>query len=142
MDRVLVISVSQMVVVDVVSTDRYPVNLDYVPHLDQVWVQCWRQNEPGTQKTLQVIRDAKEKKKHHTVHPEPIDSHFDLVENLFLPPDLKSSSQYRYGYVSHKNARGLYKMDLVGLRYIKSVDLTPYNCFPQHLQFSALCKIS
>lgn len=34
---------------------------------------------------LQVIRDASQKKKHHTVHPEPIDGHFDLVENLFVP---------------------------------------------------------
>lgn len=33
----------------------------------------------------QVIRDAAQKKKHHTVHPEPIDGHFDLVENLFVP---------------------------------------------------------
>lgn len=129
-----------MVVVDVISTDRYPVELNYVPHLDQVWVRCWRKEEVGAQKTLQVIRDAKEKKKHHTVHPEPINSHFDLVENIFFPPDLKSSSQFRYAYVSHKNARGLYKMDLIGIRYTKSIDLTPYNCFPQHVEFSALCK--
>lgn len=140
MDRVLVISTAQMVVVDVVPTDRYPVELHYVPHLDQVWVECWRSEDDDSQKTLQVIRDAKEKRKHHTVHPEPIDSHFDLVEALFLPPDLKSSSQFRYGYVSHKNGRGLYKMDLIALRYTKSVDLTPYNCVPQHIEFSALCK--
>lgn len=141
LDRVLVLSTEELVIVDVIPTDRFPVELHYLRHLDQVWVECWRTDDgDDSQKTLQVIRDAKEKRKHHTVHPEPIDSHFDLVANLFLPPDLKSSSQFRYGYVSHKNGRGLYKMDLVALRYTKSVDLTPYNCVPQHIQFSALCK--
>ncbi|OXA59102.1 Follistatin-related protein 5 [Folsomia candida] len=138
LDRVLVISNSQMVVVDMVPTDRFPVELHYVPHLDQVWVECWRSDETPTQKTLQVIREGKVKRKHHTVHPEPIDSHFDLVEHLFIPPDSESSSQFRYAYVGHKNGRGLYKMDLVALRYTKSVDLTPYNCVPQHIQFSSL----
>jgi hypothetical protein len=33
-----------------------------------------------------VIREASQKKKHHTVHPEPIDGHFDLVYSLFIPP--------------------------------------------------------
>lgn len=28
----------------------------------------------------------------------------------------------------------------MALRYTKSVDLTPYNCVPQHIQFSSLCK--
>lgn len=37
-------------------------------------------------KTIQVIRDASQKRKHHTVHPEPIDGHFDLVRDLFMPP--------------------------------------------------------
>lgn len=139
LDRLIVISVSQMEIVDIISTDRYPVELHYIRHLDQLWVECWRYEENKSEKTLQVIRDARQKDKHHTVHPEPIDSHFDLVEKLFLPSDLKSSSQFRYGYVSHKNGRGLYKMDLIALRYTKSVDLTPYNCVPQHVQFSALC---
>lgn len=69
----------------VVITDKYPVALHYVAHLDQVWVLNWRSVYDDGVKTIQVIRDASQKKKHHTVHPEPIDGQFDLVRDLFMP---------------------------------------------------------
>lgn len=50
------------------------------------------------------------------------------------------SHMFKYGYVSHTNQRGLYKLDLANMRYIRSLDLTPYNCVPRSMQFSALCK--
>ncbi|XP_076032661.1 follistatin-related protein 5-like isoform X3 [Oratosquilla oratoria] len=137
-DRVLVISVQQMVVVDVVVTDQFPVDLSYVPHLDQVWVLNWRSTVDEGVKTIQVIRDASQKKKHHTVHPEPIDGHFDLVKDLFVPPTQDLGHEFRYAYVTHTNQRGLYKLDLANMKYVKTVDLTPYSCVPQHLVFSSL----
>ncbi|KAG8276434.1 Follistatin- protein 5 [Homalodisca vitripennis] len=137
-DRVLVISKIQMVVVDVVVTDKNPVALHYVPHLDQVWVLNWRSDRDQGVKTIQVIRDAAQKRKHHTVHPEPIDGQFDLVRDLFMPPIQDMSHMFKYGYVSHTNQRGLYKLDLANMRYIRSLDLTPYNCVPRSMQFSAL----
>lgn len=139
-DRVLVISKIQMVVVDVVVTDKYPVDIHYVPHLDQVWVLNWRSDNNTGIKTIQVIRDAGQKRKHHTVHPEPIDGQFDLVRGLYIPAANQELSHFnfKYGYVTHTNQRGLYKLDLSNLRYTKSVDLTPYNCVPAHVQFSAL----
>jgi len=69
----------------VVITDKYPVALHYVAHLDQVWVLNWRSVYDDGVKTIQVIRDASQKRKHHTVHPEPIDGQFDLVRDLFMP---------------------------------------------------------
>ncbi|KAJ8931242.1 hypothetical protein NQ314_015886 [Rhamnusium bicolor] len=51
-----------------------------------------------------------------------------------------SHYSFKYGYVTHTNQRGLYKLDLVNLRYTRSVDLTPYNCVPTQVRFSALCK--
>lgn len=42
--------------------------------------------------------------------------------------------------MSHANQRGLYKLDLANMRYIRSIDLSPYNCVPRTLQFSSLCK--
>lgn len=152
LNRVLIISISQMVVVDVVSTDRLPVELHYVPQVDQVWIECWREEEPYTSKTLQVIRGAKEKKKHRAVRPKPLVSlEADLVQNVFLPPaespfiSLPSASatpspSFWHAYISHKNTRGLYKMDLRTLRYTKSIDLTSYNCLPEQVHFTALCK--
>lgn len=46
----------------------------------------------------------------------------------------------KYGYVTHTNQRGMYKLDLANMRYTRSADLAPYNCVPAHIQFSALCK--
>lgn len=74
-------------------TDKNPVALHYVPHLDQVWVLNWRSDSDQGVKTIQVIRDAAQKRKHHTVHPEPIDGQFDLVRNLFMPPIQVSDRQ-------------------------------------------------
>ncbi|KAK7788916.1 hypothetical protein R5R35_007352 [Gryllus longicercus] len=137
-DRVLVISKIQMVVVDVVVTDKYPVELHYVPHLDQVWVLNWRSEVNEGIKTIQIIRDAAQKRKHHTVHPEPIDGQFDLVKGLFMPPIQDMSHMFKYGYVTHTNQRGIFKLDLANMRYIRSIDLAPYNCVPRQIQFSAL----
>lgn len=50
------------------------------------------------------------------------------------------SHVFKYGYVSHTNQRGLYKLDLANMRYVRSIDLAPYNCVPRSMQFSALCK--
>lgn len=74
-----------MLLLQVVITDKYPVALHYVAHLDQVWVLNWRSVYDDGVKTIQVIRDASQKRKHHTVHPEPIDGQFDLVRDLFMP---------------------------------------------------------
>lgn len=80
----------------VVTTDKYPVGLQYVPALDQVWVLNWRSERNVGIKTIQVIRDAAQKRKHHTVHPEPIDGQFDLVRGLYIP-----HSQVKIFYACH-----------------------------------------
>ena len=67
------------------TTDKFPVDLQYVPSLDQVWVLNWRSENDLGVKTIQVIRNASQKKKHRTVHPEPIDGQFDLVRGLYIP---------------------------------------------------------
>ncbi|XP_076348907.1 follistatin-related protein 5-like isoform X2 [Tachypleus tridentatus] len=137
-DRVLIISRVQMVVVDVVVTDKYPVDLHYVPHLDQVWLTCWRSKEDLGAKTIQIIRDASQKRKHHTVHPEPVDGHFDLVSEMFIPQTQDLRHPWKYGFVVHTNQRGMYKMHLQGMKYVKTVDLTPYNCAPSSAAFAAI----
>lgn len=47
---------------------------------------------------------------------------------------------FKYGYVTHSQQKGLYKLDLANMRYVRTIDLSSYNCVPNHLQFSALCK--
>ncbi|KAL1494445.1 hypothetical protein ABEB36_010043 [Hypothenemus hampei] len=142
LDRILVVSTVQMAVVDVVGTDKVPVELSKVLHLDQLWLLSWREGNDTGAKTIQVIRDAAQKKTHHTVHPEPIEGRFefDVVKELFLPSSSQEISNYsfKYGYVTHTNQRGLYKLNLESLTYTRSVDLTTYNCAPEEIQFSSL----
>lgn len=68
-----------------VPTDKNPVQLWYVPSLDQVWVLNWRSEEDTGVKTVQVIEDASQKKKHRAIRPEPIDAQFDIIQNIYIP---------------------------------------------------------
>ena len=36
-------------------------------------------------KTVQVIEDAAQKKKHRAIRPEPIDAQFDIIQNIYIP---------------------------------------------------------
>lgn len=59
-----------------------------------------------------------------------------------IEPTLSQDFKYdfKYGYVTHTNQRGMFKLDLANMRYARIVDLAPYNCAPAHIQFPALCK--
>ena len=63
----------------VIPTDKVPVNIQYVEHLDQVWVTCWNDPDNTATKTALVIRQASQPARHHTVHTQPVANHFDLV---------------------------------------------------------------
>lgn len=36
-------------------------------------------------KTVQVIENAAQKKKHRAIRPEPIDAQFDIIQNIYIP---------------------------------------------------------
>lgn len=36
-------------------------------------------------KTIQIIKEAAQRKKHHTVRPEPLYAELDLVKGLYIP---------------------------------------------------------
>ncbi|KAE8737337.1 hypothetical protein FOCC_FOCC017200, partial [Frankliniella occidentalis] len=116
---------------EAIPTDKYPVGLHFIPHTGQVWVVNWRSDQDRGTKTIQVVRDALEKRRHRTVHLEPVRGEFDLVQALFLPPvgrDLMRG--LRRGYVSHAHRQALSKVDLDELRYSNAVDLSRYSCVP------------
>lgn len=138
-DRIIVLSVPLLTVVEAIPTDKYPVGLHFIPHTGQVWVVNWRSDQDRGTKTIQVVRDALEKRRHRTVHLEPVRGEFDLVQALFLPPvgrDLMRG--LRRGYVSHAHRQALSKVDLDELRYSNAVDLSRYSCVPVDVKFSAL----
>lgn len=74
-----------IMITQVVTTDKNPVDLWYVENLDYVWILNWRSEMDVGIKTVQVIKEAAQRKKHHTVRPEPIDAQFDLVKGLYIP---------------------------------------------------------
>ncbi|CAG0923910.1 unnamed protein product [Notodromas monacha] len=133
--RLVVLNLAQMGVTEAIETDPFPARLHYVPAWDQLWVLNWRSNADVGNKTLQVVRRASQKGPHQLVHPEPIQSHFDLAYRLFLPDQQELDVKWRYGYVGHENQRGLYKLDLKEMRFVRNVDLTPYNCVPNNVAF-------
>ncbi|XP_011055946.1 PREDICTED: follistatin-related protein 5-like [Acromyrmex echinatior] len=137
-NRVLVISEVQMMIIDVVATDKNPVDLWYVQNLDYVWILNWRSEIDVGIKTVQIIKEAAQRKKHHTMRPEPIDAQFDLVKGLYIPQQRDTKHIFKYGYVTHKNQHGMYKLDLVNMRYTRTVNLASYNCVPTSMEFSDL----
>ncbi|XP_054002269.1 follistatin-related protein 5-like [Hylaeus anthracinus] len=137
-DRVLVISKIQMVIVDVIPTDKNPVQLWYVASLDQVWLLNWRNEKDIGVKTVQVIEDAGQKKKHKAIRPEPIDAQFDIIENIYIAEPQDIDHPFKYGYVSHTDQRSMYKLDLKNMKYTRVADFSSYNCVPKNVQFSVL----
>lgn len=71
--------------IQVVATDKNPVDLWYAQNLDYVWILNWRSEMDVGIKTVQIIKEAAQRKKHHTIRPEPIDAQFDLVKGLYIP---------------------------------------------------------
>lgn len=137
-NRVLVISEVQMMIIDVVATDKNPVDLWYVQNLDYVWILNWRSEMNVGIKTVQIIKEAAQRKKHHTVRPEPIDAQFDLVKGLYIPQQRDTKHTFKYGYVTHTSQHGMYKLDLANMRYTRTVNLASYNCVPTSVEFSDL----
>ncbi|EZA56439.1 hypothetical protein DMN91_009952 [Ooceraea biroi] len=137
-DRVLVISEVQMMIIDVVATDKNPVDLWYVQNFDYVWILNWRSEIDVSIKTVQIIKEAAQRKKHHTIRPDPIDAQFDLVKGLYIPQQRDTKHTFKYGYVTHANQHGMYKLNLADTRYTRTVNLASYNCVPTSVEFSDL----
>ncbi|CAE1175555.1 FSTL5 [Acanthosepion pharaonis] len=128
--------------VQVINTDKDPVSLHYIENLDQVWVLCWNSEEDTGSKTIVVIRDASKDQQHHAVHTQPIGNRFDLVKKMFLPPTNTLHPTFRFGYVMHSGQRGLFKLDIEGMKYMKNIDLNQYKCEPENLAFIPLVPLS
>jgi hypothetical protein len=128
LDRVVVIETTDRLnPVEVISTDRRPTSIHYVDHLDQVWVRC----DEGV---AMVVRDASDETTHSAVHVQPIfDDDEDRrlqIDGLFLPGVNSLQYSVDIGYVAGGSSMMLHKIDLLSLKYIKSVNLTSYSCLP------------
>ncbi|XP_076455873.1 follistatin-related protein 5-like isoform X2 [Babylonia areolata] len=136
MNRVVVIETAKKwVPLQVIATDKQPMQLHYVEHLDQVWVLCWNGGNDDSSKTIVVIRDASKIVQHRSVHTQPVGNHFDQIQALFIAPPNDLRHVFDYGYVTHNGQQGLTKLDLDNMLYVKAVDLSSYGCVPRSLAF-------
>lgn len=147
MNRILVLSIAQLIIIEVIQTDGTPMELFHVPLRDQLWIVNYNIHRDGTikvdpTKTLQMIVDVGMiHVKHHPIHPERINGE---MMNFYVPPVYPHRSHvfdYKYGLVTHHKQRGFFKLDLSTMRYAKYVDLSIYDCVPEHIKFGGLCKL-
>lgn len=62
------------------------------------------------------------------------------VQDMFLPPANDLQHHFEFGYVVHTGQRGLYKLELEEMKYIKAIDFNKHNCHPKAVVFVPLGK--
>lgn len=117
-----------------------PVALTYIPHLDTVWIESWRnKNRLTGLHGVKVIRSASEPPIHYTIHLEPSGNHFDVVESVHIPTEqIAGQGEMLHGYIIHRDQQGLSKIDLRSLTHQGRVNLREYNCHPNSVSFVAI----
>lgn len=146
MDRILVLSIAQLIIIEVIPTDPTPMELHHIPLHDQLWIVNYNLHRDGTikldpTKTLQMLPDVRMiHVKHHPVHPEKINGE---MMNFYVPPIYPHQEHvydFKFGLVTHHKQRGFFKLDLSTMRYAHFVDLSIYDCVPEHIKFGGLCE--
>ncbi|KAL9980781.1 hypothetical protein ACROYT_G009419 [Oculina patagonica] len=117
-NRVHVIDVHEQKVTETIATEGYPVDLYYLPWLEEVWVHTW------TNSTFDVISTAGDLKKTHKAikaHVQPGWTHGYMFAN-------KKVKDGKVGYVTHMFNPGLHQLDLSSKTYKGFVNVSSYGC--------------
>ncbi|CAH1795561.1 unnamed protein product [Owenia fusiformis] len=139
LNRVIIIDIKDRFnPIQVIPTDKIPVAVHYVEHLDQVWILCWNNKDYGGVKTALVIQKASADGQHHTIHTEPVANRFDQIEDIFVPGNNDLSHQFSHGYVVHHEQQALFKIDLETMKYVRTIDLKKYECVPHKVEYAPL----
>ncbi|XP_074604484.1 follistatin-related protein 5-like [Brevipalpus obovatus] len=101
--------------------------------VDFGWDSSSREQQRHNRKTVQVIRWTQSGRNHDIIHLQPVEGHFDLVYDLFIPQPSTIQMHYshdkaRFAYVTHWDERTLIKIDMEQFKYIKTVNLA--DCQP------------
>ena len=97
------------------------------------WNTPSQDQQKHNRKTVQIIRISPSSRNQNVIHLQPIDGHFDLVYDLFVPQPSSAHSDYfhnnnRYAYVTHWDERALVKIDMEQFKYMKTINLV--ECQP------------
>lgn len=63
------------------------------------------------------------------------------VQDLFIAPENDLQHEFDFGYVSHPDQKGLFKLKLEDMSYVKTIDLNNYGCVPTNIAFVPIGKI-
>ncbi|XP_054165194.1 follistatin-related protein 5-like [Oppia nitens] len=102
--------------------------------LEFEWQYPSQRQQQHNRKTVQVIRLSSNVHQPNVVHLQPIDGHFDLVYNMFVPTfspqrlHLRHGIANRYAHVTHWDERAVIKIDMSQLKYVKTINLA--DCQP------------
>lgn len=102
--------------------------------LDFLWKSPSKEQQLHNRKTVQIIRiSPTTSHNQNVIHLQPIDGHFDLVYDLFVPRPSPVQSEHfytnnRYAYVTHWDERALVKIDMDQFKYTKTINLA--ECQP------------
>lgn len=113
--------------------------------LDMNWNSPSRNQQLHNKKTVQILRfSPKNQNEHNLIHLQPIDGHFDLIYDLFIPfhsngfldSVLRTTpmANNQYAYVTHWDERSLVKIDMDKFKYMKKINLA--DCEPIHAVFT------
>jgi hypothetical protein len=98
------------------------------------WSYPSQQQQHYNRKTVQVIRLSANVHQPNVIHLQPIDGHFDLVYDLFIPSysPQRLHQQHgitnRYAHVTHWDERAIIKIDMSQFKYMKTINLA--DCQP------------
>lgn len=97
------------------------------------WTSPSKEQQRHNRKTVQVVRISEENRAQNVIHLQPIDGHFDLVYDLFVPQPSPLQRQHfysnsRFAYTSHWDERTIVKIDMDQFKYVKTVNLA--ECQP------------
>jgi hypothetical protein len=109
------------------------------------WQSPSKEQQRHNRKTIQIVRIGDESINHsslsqtNVIHIQPIEGHFDLVYDLFVPRDSSLQRQHslnnnRYAYATHWDERTIIKIDMESFKYIKTVNLA--ECSPTDAVFT------
>lgn len=132
LSRLLLVDLQAQKVVQVVSTDPFPVKLQYDKSHDQVWVLTWGSMDK-TRPTLQVIPQASMGEAHHAIRTT-----FQRVSDFFIPPTNLIITHVRFAFLFLKNEAAVHKIDLETFHRVKTISLKNYSCVPKTMTYTHL----
>uniref|UniRef100_A0A915JWC0 Follistatin-related protein 5 n=1 Tax=Romanomermis culicivorax TaxID=13658 RepID=A0A915JWC0_ROMCU len=132
------INITSSKIEEVLHLDVVPNKLFYVHLYDTLWLESsvgGSKTDPGRM-LIQIIKFASKDVKHSLTRYFSITEDYDKSEKFFVP----TNGDLLYGYMVIEKDMALHKFDMLTLRVVSRINLSPYNCHPNEIAFVAQVK--